>query len=82
MVHLARLASLDHEARLHPQTLAHELVMDRRAGEQRGLEGGLESVLATAQQDGAEVVEIAPELEEVVLDADVVTLEHRLPDGQ
>lgn len=34
-----------------------------------GLEGGLESVLATAQQDGAEVVEIAPELDPLPLGA-------------
>ena len=35
LVHVARLARLDHEARLQPRALAHEVVVHGRDGEQR-----------------------------------------------
>ena len=34
MVHFARFAGFNHEAGLHPQTLPHEVMMDRRGRQQ------------------------------------------------
>ena len=36
VMHLARFAGFDHEAGLHSEALAHQMVMHRRGGEQRG----------------------------------------------
>ena len=51
VVHLARLAGLDHEARLQTRPLADEVVVDRRDGEQRRDRDALGAQVAIREDD-------------------------------
>ncbi len=57
MMHLARLAGLDDEAGLHPQTLTDEVVMHRRGGERGGNRDPVGSVCAVGQHEDVVVLQ-------------------------